>query len=71
MDLHRMPSVVGRWRWHRVVDLKDAPHRPQVRIPAHGRGALSPQTQSLREWLEADSLDWDAVESARTEAWGS
>lgn len=32
---------------------------------------LSAATQALRDWLESDdSLDWDAVERARDEAWG-
>jgi hypothetical protein len=72
MNLRKQSEAIGRWQWRRVANLQTVPRRPESQTRGHDeRGELSSTTLALREWLEADSLDWDAVERARTEAWGS
>ena len=57
------PEVGNASGWSLVNDSS-----PTVE-PRRG-GKLSPETRALREWIESDDLDWDAIERARDEAWG-
>lgn len=68
--LDTMPAKTQAWLDRKSTRLVSTWRVESSTTEKPATSELSPETKALRDWLLSDSLDWDAVEHARTAAWG-